>query len=732
MSGVFAITSDTLAREIKKSLPFTQIKSQKSHILSLQILNTVFRFMLYKTNAKSLLVIIATISWALLLANILLAAESARQPGAVQFALPYINNLFIVVFIVSVFLYQRINADSLRGVDFIGHLWNLFSKAGVAAYASLALYFGYNLTISYTNIQSPLLLHIVYHIVFGLLVLFLAKAFYVWRQLLLYHKNKFLLIAWNWFELLLGGTLLITIFKFDYTAFIFLPLLTLLVFYIFFLCTNLKWVAYLTFSNKSRSLVLLGAILISCYIFVRLFSEFQKTDQLIINYADVGFLLLAMLFVGLYTMAAFLVSLFSLPTSSVFEQKSEDLINFQRLSQSIQQGQSEPQVYDMLFQSTIKASDANAGWFEVVRNVSDLQVTHMLNITENSIERIRHLLLAYDIKNIDYINNNLDRNPGFRDLTLPWKSLIILPIKSKQHLFGVLYLMKDIEQGFDRETVNVLRTFTSQTILTIENLRLVAESLQTERYKEELKIATQVQESLIPKKFPADSWFEISTHSLAAKEVGGDFYDFLQLSESRIAIIIGDVSGKGISAAFHMAQMKGIFHGLMQQDMPPSEFMKQTNSALSRCLERTSFITSSLYIIDYSMQGFVFARAGHCHTLYYNAMMDDVFYFQTEGLGLGIIRDQSYSKHIREMYYDYNPGDVMVIYTDGIVEARSPNNEEYGEDRLLYMLKQTYHLEADDIKSAIINDLIDFTGPDNLYDDQTLLVIKFKPRETNE
>ncbi|WP_242923438.1 GAF domain-containing SpoIIE family protein phosphatase [Pontibacter liquoris] len=677
-----------------------------------------------------MLVTTAIVSWALLLANILLAAESASRAGAVQFSMPYINNLLTIVFILAVFLHQRLSAERLKGIDFIGYLWNLFSKAGIAAYLSVALYLAYRLITAYAGQQSILLLHLVYVVNFGLLVVFLAKAFYIWRQLLLYHKNKFLQIAWDWFEVLLFGTLLLTLLNFDYTSYIFLPLLALLGFYILFLCTNLKWVAYLTFNNKSRSLILLGAILLSCYIFARFFHQLADSPELVVDFTDVGFLPLAMLFVGLYTLGAFLVSLFSLPTSSVFEQKSEDLLNFQRLSQSIQQGQSEAQVYDMMFDSTIKASDAGSAWFELVRN-GEPQVTHLLNIEGEQIKRIRHLLLAYNIQNIDYINNNLDRNPGFRDLSLPWKSLIILPIKLKQHLFGVLYLLKDIEQGFDRETVNVLRTFTSQTILTIENLRLVTESLQNERYKEELKIATQVQESLIPKTFPVDSWFEISTHALAAKEVGGDFYDFLQLSESRIAIIIGDVSGKGISAAFHMAQMKGIFHGLMQQDMPPSEFMKQANSALSRCLEKTSFITSALYIIDYRMKGFVFARAGHCHTLYYNAMMDDVFYFQTDGLGLGIIRDKSYNNHVREMYYDYNPGDVMVIYTDGIVEARSPLNEEYGEDRLLFMLSQTYHLEAEDIKCAIINDLQEFTGPDNLYDDQTLLVIKFKAIQQN-
>ncbi len=685
----------------------------------------------YKTNAKTLWVLSAIGSWVLLLFCILLGADAILSATTTGRVLSHVNNFLIVAFIVSTFLYQRQLSFNLKGIDFIGYLWNLFSRAGITAFLAVTLFLGYKLAVGYGNFTSPWLVQVIYQVNFALLVLFLSKAFYIWRQLLLYHKNRFLQVAWNWFEVLLFCTLLLTLLNYDYKSFIFLPLLALLSFYILFLCTNLKWVAYLTFNKKGRSLVLLGVNLLSCYIFMRFFYDLRYHPSLPLDYLDVGFLLLAMLFVSAYTLAAFLVSLFSLPTSSVFEQKSEDLLSFQRLSQSIQQGQSETQVYETVFNSALRASDASAAWFEIVKNESP-QVIHLLNVSQEQIERIRGLLLTQNIQHIDYINNNLDRNPGFRALGFPWKSLIVLPIKSKKHQFGVLYLLKDIEQGFDRETVNVLRTFTNQTILTIENLRLVSESLQNERYKEELKIASKVQESLIPKSFPSDSWFAVSTHALAAKEVGGDFYDFLQLNESRIAIIIGDVSGKGISAAFHMAQMKGIFHGLMQQDMAPSEFMKQANSALSRCLEKTSFITSALYIIDYRMKGFMFARAGHCHTLYYNSMTDETFYFQTDGLGLGIIRDKTYNNHVREMYYDYNPSDVMVIYTDGIVEARDKDNKEYGEERLRYMLTQTYHLEAEDIKCAIINDLEDFTGPDNLYDDQTLLVIKFKQTQPNE
>ena len=126
------------------------------------------------------------------------------------------------------------------------------------------------------------------------------------------------------------------------------------------------------------------------------------------------------------------------------------------------------------------------------------------------------------------------------------------------------------------------------------------------------------------------------------------------------------------------------------------------------------------------MQGLSFARAGHCHTLYYNSMTEETFYFQTEGLGLGIIRDASYAKRIHKLHYDYNPGDVMVIYTDGVTEARSINDDEYGEERLKEMLEQTYHLEAEDIKYAIINDLNTFTSGAHIHDDQTLLVVKFR------
>lgn len=681
-------------------------------------------------NFKKYFIFIALISWVLLLGNTLWyhsTGETSEDPSQASL---FLNYILKAVFMVAAFMLQRIWVNQYKGMDFFGYLRQLFTWGGIATGICMALYWGSQTFLQFHADTYLYLQETLYTINFALFIFFIAQGFYIWRRMILFQKTKALEFEFRWFEILLFSTILIAPFQPGYTNFVFIPLLALLALFMLFLSLHLKWVAYLTATKKWRSIFVLLGLIVSLLIFIWYFQKMGRNPELAMDYLVDPFVLLATLFVLLYATISFLVALFSLPTSSVFEQKRADLLNFQRLSQLIQQGEDENQVYKTLFESAVKAANADAAWLELIHE-DDVEVIEILEIEAHSISRIRHLVQRIILTNLDYLNNNMDANAQFKALDLIYKSVYVIPLKSPQRTFGILYLLKELEQGFDRETINVIRTFANQTVLTIENLRLADEALQNARYKEELKIASTVQESLIPKTFPSDSWFEISCFSQAAKEVGGDFYDFLQLSEGRIAIIIGDVSGKGISAAFHMAQMKGIFHGLMQDDLEPVKFMVKANKALTHCLERTSFITSALYIIDYKLKGFFFARAGHCHTLYYNSMTEETFYFNTEGLGLGIIRDASYGKRIHNMHYDYNPGDVMVVYTDGIVEARNKAQEEYGEERLRQMLAQTYHLEADDIKYAIINDLNEFCQDMPIHDDQTLIVIKFRNVQPN-
>ncbi|TGE19814.1 PP2C family protein-serine/threonine phosphatase [Hymenobacter elongatus] len=683
---------------------------------------------------KAIILPFTLLSWLILLTSTLLHASPA---AAARVGLPpeWVTLLAQAFFVLGVFLHQRSRPDPLRGTDFVGLLRQLVLGPGLLAAACVGLH----LFERFVQYQQPgadrLLFAGVYTINLGLFIVFLAYANYAWRSLVLFRSTPRLRRDWVWFEILLGTTLLFRLFGWTPPAPVAYFILGGVAVFGFYMSGNQKWVAYLNRRQKWEVVFMQLTLLLCLGVFTLYFLRIGQDTQSVAPESQHSFLLLMVFFAGFYALAGLLVTFFNLPTVGVFEQKREEILGLQRLTQLIQKGQSEEEVYQMLFEAAIQTVEADAAWLDIETDEA-LHTGQRHVISEAHVEAIRTLLTDYNLGQIEYLNNDLPNSSGFRSLDLPYGSLIVMPMRSAKRHYGALYMLKEQRQSFDRENLSLLQTFTSQTVLSIENLQLVTASLQNERVKEELKIASSVQDSLIPKDLPIDDWFEIGSHALAAKEVGGDFYDFLHLPGKRLAILIGDVSGKGITAAFHMAQMKGIFHALMQENplakddrekFPvPSKFMSMANRALTHCLEKSSFITAALYIVDYEHGGFVFARAGHCHTLYYHSIKEEVSYFRTAGLGLGIIRNDSYEKHIKNQFYDYNPGDVMVIYTDGIVEARGADQEEYGEERLKQMLEHTYYLEADAIKQQILNDLNEFSKGQPMHDDQTLLVIKFK------
>ncbi|UYZ62999.1 PP2C family protein-serine/threonine phosphatase [Hymenobacter weizhouensis] len=684
---------------------------------------------------NSLLLPFTFLSWAGLLACTLLYAHPA---WAAQLGTPpeWLLLLAQAVFTAAVFMHERTRPERLRGLNFIGMLRQLVTGPALLATACVGLHLLEQFIQPELPAAGSVWFTVLYTINVGLFVLLVARTNYVWRSLVLFRSSGRLRQQWVWFEVLLAATLLLRLVPWPLPPNLLAAFIGALAVFGAYLSSHQKWVAYLSRRQKVQAVLLQLAVLLAMGLFVVYFLHTRHSPQLVAPVTQHAFLVLNAFFAIFYAAMGLLVTTFNLPTAGVFEQKREELLTLQRLSQLIQRGQSAEEVYRTFFDSSIQAVGADAAWLAIDGSPDDEPLNHYHRVEPEQAAAIRSLLSDYNLGQIEYFNNNLDGSSGFRELALPFGSLIVMPLRSAKRHYGALHLLKEHPQGFDRENLSILQTFASQTVLSIENLQLVRDSIQNERVKEELKIASSVQDSLIPKNLPIDNWFEISSHALAAREVGGDFYDFLHLPGRRLAILIGDVSGKGVTAAFHMAQMKGIFHALMQENplarderekFPvPSRFMAMANKALVHCLERSSFITASLYIIDYEHGGFVFARAGHCHTLYYHSIKEEVSYFRTAGLGLGIIRNDTYEKHIKNQFYDYNPGDVMVIYTDGIVEARGAGQEEYGEERLQQMLERTYYLDADQIKQHILDDLYEFSRGQPMHDDQTLLVIKFK------
>ena len=207
--------------------------------------------------------------------------------------------------------------------------------------------------------------------------------------------------------------------------------------------------------------------------------------------------------------------------------------------------------------------------------------------------------------------------------------------------------------------------------------------------------------------------------------MGGDYYDLLELKKGHYGLIVGDVSGKGTSAAFHMAQMKGIFHSLAAQDVRPGEFIKRANRALSACLEKHSFITASYFWIDTNKSQIEFSRAGHVPALYYENVKHEVTLLEERGMGLGILRNSNYDKFVQNKTLSYHPDDILVLYTDGIMEAKNNKNEQFGIERLKTLLAKHKEKNPTEIKEVIIQELMNFLNGIKLDDDYTLLVVKF-------
>tara|TARA_Y100000813_G_C24134992_1_gene339478 strand:- start:216 stop:1349 length:1134 start_codon:yes stop_codon:yes gene_type:complete len=372
---------------------------------------------------------------------------------------------------------------------------------------------------------------------------------------------------------------------------------------------------------------------------------------------------------------------------------------------------------------------ADAGWIEVNKDENSTQFINK-NISRESINKIKEQIFSSKSRTV--MKNPLSSSNSETDRVLVtlkrsnFKSVFVVPLTVQNKVSGFMYLLNEVSDGFNKEMINIINTFASQASVSIENFKLMGEAISNERYKEELDIAKRVQRALLPDALDHDDRFSIHAFTIAAAEVGGDYYDTFKLSDHRFAIVIGDVSGKGTSAAFHMSQMKGIFQSLAQMDLSSDEFLFRANKALSQCLERTSFITLTYFILDTKSKKLEFARAGHCPTLYYDNSNKTAEYFQNKGLGLGILRNDSFKKFIHVNELEFDKDDILVLYTDGISEASNAEGEEFGFDRMKSLLEKNAHYDPVMIQKIFISKLYEFCGTKDLNDDYTMVVIKFK------
>lgn len=253
----------------------------------------------------------------------------------------------------------------------------------------------------------------------------------------------------------------------------------------------------------------------------------------------------------------------------------------------------------------------------------------------------------------------------------------------------------------------------------------IDELAQEERIRQELQIARKVQQSFLPVRTPDIMGLDIAALCKPAYETGGDYYDFIRLDEHRIALTIGDVSGKGIQAAFYMTFTKGILHSLCREVDSPAELLVKANRLFYDNANKGTFISLVYGIIDLKQQTFTFARGGHNPIIRINSKTGLVEELQPGGLGLGLTKQALFDNNIKEIQLTLCEDDLLVLYTDGVVEALNEARQLYGDKRLVSLLQEEKGKPSSEILSSLLRDVTSFTGTARQHDDMTVMVIKF-------
>lgn len=253
---------------------------------------------------------------------------------------------------------------------------------------------------------------------------------------------------------------------------------------------------------------------------------------------------------------------------------------------------------------------------------------------------------------------------------------------------------------------------------------LLRESAEKERMEEELRIARQIQMSLLPQGSVTMSGLRMAALCLPAAEVGGDYYDLLPLSDTRLGVVMADVSGKGTSAALYMAELKGLVLSLSRICDSPGALLKQANRILAANLDSRSFITMTYAIVDTAAGTMRFARAGHNPLIHLEAATGRTRVLTPQGLGLGIDAGDRFDDILEEAEVPLVPGDLFLFFTDGLSEAMNPSSELFGEQRLRDLLEAAPGLDSEPMKERILGAVRAFAAGTAQHDDMTMVVLR--------
>lgn len=493
---------------------------------------------------------------------------------------------------------------------------------------------------------------------------------------------------------------------------------------------GVRWVKVLNKRQKIRTaLMLLGSLLGAIWLLN------SKLLTLFIYSSFAGnFATVSLLFVTIYSSFALLVTMLYLPTAGVYDRKVKEISSLHHLSHFILGVFDLERVLQIIIDQSIEVTGARYCWlllkndttgqFELAahKNMPPVLLSDLAAATR---ELQQSMVASARVKLIEQLSQD-KLTTKVRQWRKGAGSLLAVPLMLNEQVMGLLFAVKQEEYGFLPDDSIVMTAFANHATLAIENARLVKMSLEKERYVQELKIAHDAQMKLLPRSMPRPTGLDIAAVCITAKEIGGDYFDFFEFDHSRLGVVIGDVSGKGPEAAFYMAEVKGVLESLATIYLSPKELLIQANRLLFQTFDRKTFVSLLYGIYELPTQQFAFCRAGHCPLIYWNRQQEQVYLIEPSGMAIGLDRGAQFQAALEEQQLTCHPGEVLILFTDGVTEARNRQHQEYDEQRLCEMMARLHHQDAEAIKAGLLQDIASFVGDHERHDDLTLVILKVR------
>jgi len=316
-------------------------------------------------------------------------------------------------------------------------------------------------------------------------------------------------------------------------------------------------------------------------------------------------------------------------------------------------------------------------------------------------------------------SHDVRKNANYINARSQTRSEMVAPIISNTEVIGVFDLESDDLNAYSDDDLEVLMMLASQVAIIIEKVMLHEQLIEKKRLEGQLEVARQVQLELLPAKDPQLEGYDISAYNFPTEEVSGDYYVWVRIYDDQIGLVIADVSGKGVLAALLMAFLRASLRAATHIGYSPHISMAKVNYLLWESIERNQFVTAFYAILDSTNKTLTYTNAGHNPPVLLDKDGNHSF-IERGSVPLGMFRDTRY----HEYYLTTEPGELLVLYTDGVTEAQNSHGEEFGRERLAEAVKKHRELGARELITTVHKEVIEWTEGRGATDDVTFFVIK--------